>query len=266
MNDLFSRDWLCVCATGTTVGCYVDCVICWFSSGHGVSPLSEFAPLRSELFIPTALISLDPSCYALSSYLYRSGLFHLYRFQLVFFRFGTKAYLECSVSAQLLVWCRMPKAELAEVLLTYVATEPSILTEAKLSGEPLKAAEAALADAPLGPTGLPKDPAKANTCQSSPKRGKINKVKPQYEEHKYSITHIRHEQRKMSTINTSSDQLLPIQLPTAHYLHSVKTSEPKAQQGYTDPSTYTPDPSSVERAHGSSAAHSPFLWGPSLFS
>ncbi|KZV39480.1 thioredoxin-like protein CITRX, chloroplastic-like [Dorcoceras hygrometricum] len=59
---------------------------------------------------------------------------------------------------------------------------------------------------------------------------------------------------------------------TAYHLHSMKTSEPKAQQflalwlmvkGYTDPSTYTPDPSSVERAHGSSAAHSPFFWGPS---
>ncbi|KZV35321.1 hypothetical protein F511_38943 [Dorcoceras hygrometricum] len=37
-------------------------------------------------------------------------------------------------------------------------------------------------------------------------------------------------------------------------------------KGYTDPSTYTPDPSSVERAHGSSAAHSPFFWGPSLLS
>ncbi|KZV32841.1 hypothetical protein F511_30347 [Dorcoceras hygrometricum] len=60
--------------------------------------------------------------------------------------------------------------------------------------------------------------------------------------------------------------------PTADYLHSMKTNEPKAQQflalwlmvkGYIDPSTYTPDPSSVERAYGSSAAHSPFLWGPS---
>ncbi|KZV33413.1 hypothetical protein F511_02173 [Dorcoceras hygrometricum] len=34
-------------------------------------------------------------------------------------------------------------------------------------------------------------------------------------------------------------------------------------KGYIDPSTYTPDPSSVERAYGSSAAHSPFFWGPS---
>ncbi|KZV55726.1 monooxygenase [Dorcoceras hygrometricum] len=70
----------------------------------------------------------------------------------------------------------------------------------------------------------------------------------------------------MSTINTSSlsDHLPPAL--TADYLHSMKTSEPKAQQGYTDPSTYTPDPSSVERAHGSSAAHSPFFWGPSLLS
>ncbi|KZV35746.1 hypothetical protein F511_30084 [Dorcoceras hygrometricum] len=76
----------------------------------------------------------------------------------------------------------------------------------------------------------------------------------------------------MSTINTSSlyDHLPPAL--TADYLHSMKTSEPKAQQflalwlmvkGYIDPSTYTPDPSSVERAHGSSAAHSPFFWGPS---
>ncbi|KZV58059.1 myosin-7 [Dorcoceras hygrometricum] len=62
---------------------------------------------------------------------------------------------------------------------------------------------------------------------------------------------------------------------TADYLHSMKTSEPKAKQflalwlmvkGYIDQSTYTPDPSSVERAHGSSAAHSPFFWGPSLLS
>ncbi|KZV36073.1 hypothetical protein F511_25637 [Dorcoceras hygrometricum] len=67
----------------------------------------------------------------------------------------------------------------------------------------------------------------------------------------------------MSTINTSflSDHLPPAL--TADYLHSMKTSEPRAQQGYIDPSTYTPDPSSVERAYGSSAAHSPFLWGPS---
>ncbi|KZV53115.1 histone-lysine N-methyltransferase SUVR5 [Dorcoceras hygrometricum] len=34
----------------------------------------------------------------------------------------------------------------------------------------------------------------------------------------------------MSMIITSSDQLLPIQPSTAHYLHSMKTSEPKAQQ------------------------------------
>ncbi|KZV30614.1 hypothetical protein F511_44788 [Dorcoceras hygrometricum] len=72
----------------------------------------------------------------------------------------------------------------------------------------------------------------------------------------------------MSTINTSSlsDHLPPAL--TADYLHSMKTSEPKPQQvkGYTDPSTYTPDPSSVERAHGSSAAHSPFFWGPSFLS
>ncbi|KZV23754.1 hypothetical protein F511_13549 [Dorcoceras hygrometricum] len=47
---------------------------------------------------------------------------------------------------------------------------------------------------------------------------------------------------------------------TADHLHSMKTSEPRDQQGYTDPSIYTPDPSSVERAHGSSAAHSPFFW------
>ncbi|KZV55842.1 hypothetical protein F511_18832 [Dorcoceras hygrometricum] len=76
----------------------------------------------------------------------------------------------------------------------------------------------------------------------------------------------------MSTINTSSlsDHLPPAL--TADHLHSMKTSEPKAQQflalwlmvkGYTDPSTYTPDPSSVERAYGSSAAHPPFFWGPS---
>ncbi|KZV49670.1 hypothetical protein F511_24138 [Dorcoceras hygrometricum] len=69
----------------------------------------------------------------------------------------------------------------------------------------------------------------------------------------------------MSMINTSSlsDHLPPAL--TADYLHSMKTSEPKAQQvkGYIDPSTYTPDPSSVERAYGSSAAHSPFFWGPS---
>ncbi|KZV43924.1 hypothetical protein F511_35456 [Dorcoceras hygrometricum] len=79
----------------------------------------------------------------------------------------------------------------------------------------------------------------------------------------------------MSTINTSSlsDHLPPAL--TADHLHSMKTSEPKAQQflalwlkvkGFTDPSTYTPDPSSVERAHGSSVAHSPFFWGPSLLS
>ncbi|KZV53550.1 hypothetical protein F511_42254 [Dorcoceras hygrometricum] len=36
-----------------------------------------------------------------------------------------------------------------------------------------------------------------------------------------------------------------------------------SKKGYIDPSTYTPDPSSVERAYGSLAAHSPFLWGPS---
>ncbi|KZV55952.1 hypothetical protein F511_20062 [Dorcoceras hygrometricum] len=66
----------------------------------------------------------------------------------------------------------------------------------------------------------------------------------------------------MSTINTSSlsDHLPPA--PTADYLHSMKTIEPMAQQGYIDPSNYTPDPSSVERAYGSSAVHSPFLWGP----
>ncbi|KZV29449.1 hypothetical protein F511_29293 [Dorcoceras hygrometricum] len=38
------------------------------------------------------------------------------------------------------------------------------------------------ADAPLGPIGLPEDPAKANTDQSSPKDGKQNEVKPQCKE------------------------------------------------------------------------------------
>ncbi|KZV06996.1 hypothetical protein F511_45523 [Dorcoceras hygrometricum] len=79
----------------------------------------------------------------------------------------------------------------------------------------------------------------------------------------------------MSTINTTVQPATLHPAPTAQYLHSMKTSEPKAQQslalwlmvkGYTDPSTYTPDPSSVERAHSSLAAHSPFLWGPSLLS
>ncbi|KZV40212.1 hypothetical protein F511_27598 [Dorcoceras hygrometricum] len=36
------------------------------------------------------------------------------------------------------------------------------------------------ADAPPSPAGLPKDPAKANTDPSSPKTGKINEVKPQF--------------------------------------------------------------------------------------
>ncbi|KZV27753.1 hypothetical protein F511_16897 [Dorcoceras hygrometricum] len=105
----------------------------------------------------------------------------------------------------------------------------------------------------------------------------------------------------MSTINTSSDQLLPIQLPTAHYLHSMKTSITDSacknqlvvvsiRYGPFNPyipirstiigkSRVAKDPiamrtswrsnsdiASVTRAHGSSAAHSPFLWGPSLLS
>ncbi|KZT76725.1 hypothetical protein F511_46248 [Dorcoceras hygrometricum] len=70
----------------------------------------------------------------------------------------------------------------------------------------------------------------------------------------------------MSTIKNTVQPATLHPAPTADYLHSMKTIEPKAQQGYIDPSTYTPDPSSVERAHGSSAAHSPFFWGPSLLS
>ncbi|KZV16422.1 hypothetical protein F511_30995 [Dorcoceras hygrometricum] len=38
------------------------------------------------------------------------------------------------------------------------------------------------------------------------------------------------------------------------------------RKGRTDPSIYKPDLPLVERAHGSSAAHSPFLWGPSSLS
>ncbi|KZV55843.1 hypothetical protein F511_18833 [Dorcoceras hygrometricum] len=43
----------------------------------------------------------------------------------------------------------------------------------------------------------------------------------------------------------SSILFISLQLPTANYLHSMKTSEPKAQQGYIDPSIYNPDPSLV---------------------
>ncbi|KZV39353.1 hypothetical protein F511_32782 [Dorcoceras hygrometricum] len=58
----------------------------------------------------------------------------------------------------------------------------------------------------------------------------------------------------MSTINTSSDQLLPIQLPTAHYLHSMKTSEPKAQQTQESAGILHPDESEKRRRRGDPVA------------
>ncbi|KZV40636.1 hypothetical protein F511_34400 [Dorcoceras hygrometricum] len=47
------------------------------------------------------------------------------------------------------------------------------------------------AEAPLCPAWLPEEPAEANTNQGSPRQGKINEVKPQYEDHNKSINHIR---------------------------------------------------------------------------
>ncbi|KZV57284.1 hypothetical protein F511_33473 [Dorcoceras hygrometricum] len=67
----------------------------------------------------------------------------------------------------------------------------------------------------------------------------------------------------MSTINTT---VQPATLHPAPYCSLPALNENYRAKGSADSSNYTPDPSSVERAHGSSAAHSPFLWGPSLLS